>query len=128
MKKLISSEKGFTLIELLVVMTIIAILLAIVSPRYFNSISKAEEAVLMEDLAIMREAIDKFNADKDKYPDTLEDLVTKKYLRTIPVDPITKSNTSWILIPPANTDKGAVYNVKSGAPGAARDGTAYADW
>lgn len=121
-------QKGFTLIELLVVMTIIAILLTIVTPRYFNSVSKAEEAVLLEDLALMREAIDKFNADKDKYPDTLEDLVSKKYLRAIPVDPITKSSTSWILIPPASTEKGAVYNVKSGATGTGRDGSAYADW
>lgn len=128
MKKSILSGKGFTLIELLVVMTIIAILMAIVSPRYFNSISKAEEAVLMEDLALMREAIDKFNADKDKYPDALEDLVSKKYLRSIPVDPITKSSTTWILIQPANADNGAVYDVKSGATGVARDGTAYADW
>jgi general secretion pathway protein G len=128
MKKPFFSVKGFTLIELLVVMTIIAILMAIVSPRYFHSISKAEEAVLMEDLALMREALDKFNADKDKYPDTLEDLVSKKYLRVIPVDPITKSNTTWRIIPPENTDKGAVYNIKSGATGAARDGTAYADW
>jgi general secretion pathway protein G len=122
------SSKGFTLIELLVAMTIIALLLSIVVPRYFNSVSKAEEAVLKEDLSLMREALDKYHADTGVYPDTLDDLISKKYLRKIPVDPITQSATTWILIPPANTEKGAVYDIKSGAPGIARDGTAYGDW
>lgn len=128
MKKLKLLLRGFTLIELLVTMTIIALLLSVVTPRYFHNVSKAEEAVLLEDLALMREALDKYHADTDKYPDTLEDLVTKKYLRKIPVDPISQSSISWIIIPPASTEKGAVYNIKSGAVGTGRDGTAYADW
>lgn len=119
---------GFTLIELLVAMTIIALLLSIVAPRYFNNVSKAEEAVLKQDLSLMREALDKYHADTGKYPDTLEDLVSKKYFRKIPVDPITQSNTTWILIPPASTEKGAIFDIKSGAPGNGKDGTAYADW
>ena len=122
------TRKGFTLIELLVAMVIIALLLSIVAPRYFHSVNKAEEAVLKEDLLLMREALDKFHADNGKYPEALEELVSKKYLRKIPVDPITQSSTSWIAIPPAPTEKGAVYDLKSGAPGNARDGTAYADW
>lgn len=121
-------KNGFTLIELLVAMTIIALLLSIVAPRYFKSVSKAEEAVLKEDLTLMREALDKFHADTGSYPDTIDDLTSKKYLRKIPVDPITQSAATWILIPPASTEKGAIFDIKSGAPGNARDGTAYGDW
>lgn len=121
-------RNGFTLIELLVAMVIIALLLSIVAPRYFHSVNKAEEAVLKEDLAIMRDALDKFHADTGQYPDALDDLVSKKYLRKIPVDPITQSSTTWIVVPPTNTEKGMVFDLKSGAPGNARDGTGYADW
>lgn len=120
--------KAFTLIELLVAMTIVALLLSIVAPRYFNSVGKAEEAVLKQDLVLMREALDKFHADTGKYPDALEELVSKRYLRKIPVDPITQSSASWVLVPPARSEKGGVFDIKSGAPGIARDGTAYADW
>jgi general secretion pathway protein G len=122
------SGRGFTLVELLVVMTIIALLLSIVTPRYFHNISKAEETVLKQNLSLMREALDKFHADTGKYPDTLEDMVRKKYFRKIPFDPITQSDKTWILIQPSNAEKGAIYDVKSGAPGNAKDGTAYADW
>jgi general secretion pathway protein G len=122
------SQNGFTLIELLVAMTIIALLLSIAAPRYFHSVSKAEEAVLKQDLALMRETLDKFHADTGKYPDTLEDLISKKYLRKIPIDPITQSSTTWILIPPASSEKGAIFDIKSGAPGNSKDGTAYAEW
>jgi general secretion pathway protein G len=121
-------RNGFTLIELLVAMTIIALLLSIVTPRYFHNISKAEETVLKQDLALMRETLDKFNADTGRYPDSLEDLINKKYLRKTPVDPITQSSATWIIISPPATEKGAVYDIKSGAPGNAQDGTAYADW
>jgi general secretion pathway protein G len=121
-------EEGFTLIELLVAMTIIALLLSIVSPRYFHNVTKAEEAVLKQDLSLMREALDKFHADTGKYPDTLEELISRRYFRKIPVDPITQSSTTWILIPPTGTEKGAIFDIKSGAPGNAKDGAAYADW
>lgn len=121
-------KKGFTLIELLVAMTIVALLLSIVVPRYFHSVTKAEETVLKQDLTLMREALDKYHADTGSYPDTLDDLVNKKYLRKIPVDPVTQSVATWILIPPSNTEKGAIFDIKSGAPGNARDGTAYGDW
>lgn len=121
-------KNGFTLIELLVAMVIIALLLSIVAPRYFHSVNKAEEAVLKEDLLLMREALDKFHADTGQYPEKLDDLVSKKYLRKLPVDPITQSSTTWIVIPPTSTEKGAVFDLKSGAPGNARDGSAYADW
>ena len=120
--------KGFTLIELLVAMTIVALLLSIVVPRYFHSVTKAEETVLKQDLTLMREALDKYHADTGSYPDTLDDLINKKYLRKIPVDPVTQSATTWILIPPSNTEKGAIFDIKSGAPGNAGDGTAYGEW
>lgn len=119
---------GFTLIELLVVMTIIAILISIVAPRYFNSIDKSKETVLRQDLSIVREAIDKYYGDNDKYPDSLDDLVSKKYLRKIPLDPITDSTTTWVLVPPNDVDQGGVLDLHSGAPGNGRDGTPYSGW
>lgn len=119
---------GFTLIELLVVMTIIAILISIVAPRYFSSIDKSKETVLRQDLSIMRDAIDKYYADNDKYPDSFDDLVSKKYLRKVPIDPITDSATTWVSVPPGNPDQGSVFDVHSGAQGNGRDGTPYASW
>lgn len=123
-----SSSKGFTLIELLVVMAIIATLLTIAVPRYFHSVEKSKEAVLREDLSTMRDAIDKYYGDNGQYPEALETLVTKKYLRAIPADPITETAATWVPVPPTDTDKGGVFDVKSGAPGKGLDGTAYADW
>ena len=120
--------KGFTLIELLAVMVIIALLLTIAVPKYFSSVDRSREAILHQDLATMREALDKFYSDTGQYPDQLEDLVTRKYLRSIPRDPITESDATWIIVAPTNDAKGAVYNVKSGAPGNGFDGTAYSDW
>lgn len=120
--------RGFTLIELLVVMVVIGILLSIVTPRYFNSVSKAEEAVLKENLLLMRDALDKYQADTGRYPDSLEDLVSKKYLRSMPFDPVAKSSETWIVVPPEDVTQGSVFDVKSGASGTARDGTAYGDW
>ena len=119
---------GFTLIELLVVMSIIALLLTIVVPRYFHSVDKAKEAVLKEDLVQLRKAIDQFYADRGSYPSRLDDLVDKKYLRSVPVDPITDSSTTWIILPPPEPGASGVYDVKSGAAGVAKDGSNYADW
>ncbi len=121
-------HKGFTLIELLVVMSILALLLTLAVPRYFKSVDKSKEAVLRQDLASMRDALDKFFNDNGKYPDSLEDLVTKKYLRKIPPDPITDSSSSWVVVPPENSEKGGVYDIKSGAAGKGLDGTSYQDW
>lgn len=121
-------RRGFTLIELLVVLTVIGILLSIVAPRYFNSVSKAEEAVLHENLLLMRDALDKYHADVGRYPDTLDDLVSKKYLRKLPFDPVAQSDTAWLIVPPEDPKQGGVYDIKSGAPGTARDGTSYGEW
>jgi len=119
---------GFTLIELLVVMAIIATLLTLAVPRYFSSVDNSKDAVLKQNLATLRDSLDKYYADTGRYPDTLEDLVKKKYLRSIPLDPITESNSTWLLIAPEDPGKGAVFDVKSGAQGVAQDGQAYEDW
>jgi general secretion pathway protein G len=121
-------SRGFTLIELLVVMAIIATLLSIVAPRYFNSIEKAKETVLRQDLGILRESIDQFHADMGNYPITLEELVERRYLRKIPIDPMTDSDTTWIEVPPFNEDEDGVYDVHSGSREVALDGTYYEEW
>jgi general secretion pathway protein G len=119
---------GFTLIELLVVLAIIATLLTLAVPRYFGSVERSKEAVLKENLNQMRDALQKYYGDKGKYPETIEALVTEKYLRKPPIDPITESTTTWVIVPPDDPKKGNVYDVRSGAPGKARDGSLYADW
>jgi len=121
-------SRGFTLIELLVVLAIITTLLSIAAPRYTGSVDKAKEAVLKENLATLREAIDKFVGDSGKYPSTLDELVSRRYLRRIPIDPITDSATTWVILPPADPQKGNVFDVKSGATGKSRDGTLYVEW
>lgn len=118
---------GFTLIELLVVMAIIATLLSIVVPRYFNSLDRSKEVVLRQDLSIMRDAIDKFYSDTGKYPSELIELVEKRYLRAIPVDPLTESAATWVAVPPPRDGEG-VYDVRSGSPEQAKDGTLYEAW
>ena len=92
---------GFTLIELLVVMAVIATLLSIVAPRYFNSIDRSREAVLRQNLSIMRDAIDKFYSDTGKYPLSLNQLVEERYIRAVPIDPMTESAQTWIEVPPS---------------------------
>jgi general secretion pathway protein G len=121
---------GFTLIELIVVLAILALLVSIAVPRYFAHIDQAKEATLKQDLNTMRDAIDKFYGDKGRYPATLEELVTTRYIRNIPVDPMTESGTTWIALPPPPDmqAKGEVFDVKSGATGKGRDGTLVSDW
>ncbi|MBU1395309.1 MAG: type II secretion system GspH family protein [Gammaproteobacteria bacterium] len=119
---------GFTLIELLVVMAVIATLLTLAVPRYFASLEKSREAVLQANLTLLRQTLDKYYGDKGKYPDALAELVDSKYLRSVPADPITESNLTWIIVPPPQPEMGGVYDVKSGAEGTARDGSAYLDW
>lgn len=120
-------DDGFTLIELLVVMAVIATLLTLALPRYFDGVEKSKEAVLRANLAQLRESLDEYYGDRGKYPAALEDLVASRYLRRVPLDPITESDTSWVVVPPAEPETG-VYDVRSGADGTARDGSAYRDW
>ena len=121
-------RSGFTLIELIVVMAIIATLLTIALPRYFGSVDRSKEVTLRQSLNVMREAIDKFNADNGRYPEKLEDLVEKRYIRAIPVDPITESAETWVIVPvPGAMAQGAVYDVRSGAQGNTSDGKPFAE-
>jgi general secretion pathway protein G len=120
--------RGFTLIELLVVMSIIGLLLSIALPRYFGSLQRSKETVLHQDLLVMRDAIDKYYGDLGKYPDALQTLVERRYLRAIPVDPITQKGDSWVTIQNEGEDDRGLRDIKSGAEGTAPDGAAYADW
>jgi general secretion pathway protein G len=122
-------RRGFTLIELMVVMSIIALLLSIALPRYIHAVDRAREATLKQSLAVMRDAIDKFYADQGRYPNDATELERLRYLRAVPVDPMTDSNTTWVVSPPPNRSvAGNVYDIHSGAAGKAADGTAYAQW
>ena len=120
--------RGFTLIELMVVMAIIGTLLAIVAPRYFGSVEQARETALKQDLAVMREAIGQFHGDLNRYPDNLNELVAKRYLKRIPVDPITERSDTWLAVAHPDSNIPGLYDVLSGAEGVSRDGTPYQTW
>ena len=124
---------GFTMIELLIVISIIVVLASMGMTQYRNSVIRAREAVLKEDLFRMRDAIDQYYADRNKYPSSLDDLVSDGYMREVPIDPMTQSKDSW---QPVNaeanvndaTAEPGIYDVKSGSEEMALDGTRYADW
>jgi general secretion pathway protein G len=121
-------DRGFTLIELLIVMAIIGTLLTIAVPRYFRALEHARETVLKQDLVILREAIDKYYADLNEYPETLAALVDKRYVRGVPVDPFTKASDTWTLIPSDDPDHAGVRDVHSGSDQQGSDGTLLATW
>jgi len=144
--------RGFTLIELLVVLAILALLLTIAAPRYIQHIERAREAALRSSLKVMREAIDKFQGDQGRYPQNLDELVMRNYLKAIPVDPITEKRDTWLALSetdllamlanspssPVNSALAAanapvqnapgMADVRSGAPGNGIDGTPYQQW
>jgi general secretion pathway protein G len=131
--KALRRNHGFTLIELLVVMVIIVILAGTGTMLYTNSVTRANEAALLQDLTVMRRAIDDYFADKNKYPASLETLVEEKYLRAIPRDPFTKSTDTWQIElsepEPGNPSaEPGVYDIKSGSDRMGIDGTPYAEW
>jgi general secretion pathway protein G len=105
---------GFTLIELMVVMVLIAVLLTIAVPRYFGTIDNGKASVQRQNIASIRDAIDKFYGDQGKYPDALQDLVDKHYLREVPVDPLTDQK-NWVVVPPTDPNLTGVYDVQSAA-------------
>jgi general secretion pathway protein G len=130
MKMFARKTSGFTLIELIVVMAIVALLASIAAPRYFNSLQKSKETALRTSLSVMRDALDQYAADKGRYPDSLEELATARYIREIPEDPLTGSREAWVVLapPPDAVATGQVFDVRSGAAGRAADGRLYADW
>lgn len=122
------SSRGFSLIELLVVLAIVATLLSIVSARYVHQVDKAKEVALRENLALVRQSLDHFYADKDHYPESLEELVHGRYLRRLPQDPLTDRDDTWVLISQEESGKKRIIDIRSGASGIGMDGTAYSTW
>ena len=120
-----NGDRGFTLIELLVVMAIIATLMTLVTPQYFRQHTKAQETVLRHNLSSIRQALDQYREDHGANPDSLQALVDRRYLREVPTDPLTGRRDTWHLQP---SDEQGLGDVRSGAPGNANDGSAYADW
>ena len=133
MTKIKRAIRGFTLIELMVVMAVISVLLAIALPIYSKSITRAKESVLRNNLFTLRSMIDEYTVDKQKAPQSLQDLVSEGYLRQIPQDPMTSSDQTWRLIMEdtpvggSNSTPG-IFDVRSGSDKTSLDGTAYADW
>jgi general secretion pathway protein G len=132
-EKLRVLDRGFTIIELLVVVSLIVILSTMGMTQYRQSVIHAREATLKEDLFRLRDSIDQYYADKGQYPSTLEALVSDGYLRKVPDDPITKSNSTWQTVPaepdPNNpVAEPGVYDVKSGSDATALNGTKYSEW
>jgi general secretion pathway protein G len=119
---------GFTLIELLVVMSIIGVLLTIAVPRYFRTVQRSKETVLRHDLSVVRESIDKYYGDLGQYPDALAALVDKHYIRSVPVDPFTKSTASWLMVASDDPDHPGVRDIHSGSPDSSSDGSPFVSW
>lgn len=120
-------DGGFTLIELLLVLFLVALLASLVTPVVSNSIHRARESTLKEDLHVLRKAIDDFYADTGKYPESLDVLVAKRYIRKVPIDPITERIDSWIIVR-GQGNNGGVIDVHSGSDKQSADGTRYQDW
>lgn len=121
------TRAGFTLIEMLIVLSLIALLLSVALPRYMGSMDTSREVVLIENLRTLRISIDKFHGDTGRYPETLEELVARKYLRRVPVDPVTESTDTWILLAPQDGETSGIADVRSGAAGETREGVAYGE-
>lgn len=119
---------GFTLVELLVVLSILALLLSLAVPRYFAGVQRAKEQALKQQLATTRKALDEFYSDQGQYPDTLQELVDKRYLDKLPFDAIAERNDTWTITAPELPLVGGVYSLHSSASGQAADGSSYTDW
>ena len=121
-------RRGFTLIELLVVMSIIGVLLTIAVPRYFRTVQRSKETVLRRDLSVVRESIDRYYGDLGQYPEALAALVDKHYIRSVPVDPFTKSAETWLMVASEDPDHPGVRDIHSGSPDLGSNGTPFVSW
>jgi general secretion pathway protein G len=120
--------RGFTLIELLVVLAIVALLSALAMPRYAQYVERHRENVLAENLRLTRDALEQFHADRGRYPDSLDELVSRRYLKNLPIDPILESSRQWLLSEPLPPNGGKVSDLHSAAPGIGRDGRRFSSW
>ncbi len=118
---------GYTLIELMIVLTIIGILVSIAQPNFQKAVIRARETSLRRTLFVLRDMIDQYYADHGKYPDSLETLVEEHYIRSVPKDPFTRSNKTWVIVPPEG-EEGQVYDVHSGSDLVGLDGVPYNEW
>ena len=115
---------GFTLIEMLVVLSVMGLLLSLIAPTYLAHVDRARDLALKQNLKTVRDSIDKFNADRGRDPKDLAELVSARYLREVPIDPVTDRSDTWIMIEVG----GVMRDLRSGAPGKSSDGTLYAEW
>ncbi len=122
------NQRGFTLVEMLIVITILGILVSIAMPGFQRTVIRAKEASLKRTLFIFRDVIDQHYADNGTYPDSLEDLVEKRYIREIPTDPFTRVSSTWVVVPPQGEEKGAVFDLHSGSYKVGLDGVPYNEW
>jgi general secretion pathway protein G len=127
------ARRGFTLVELMIVMTVVTILVSVAVPIYQRSIVRAKESVLKNNLFTLRTLIDEYTLDKQKAPQTLEDLVREGYLRQIPIDPMTGSNQTWRIImedamASVNQTEPGIFDVRSGSDQISLEGTPYSEW
>lgn len=120
--------RGFTLIELLVVLAVLAVLAGIVTPIYLDRVDEARETVLRQNLLGLRQAIDQHYRDRGSYPQSLQALVERRYIRAVPEDPITGRTDTWVIVAPQGQGSTGVFDVRSGAGSRARDGSEFAQW
>ena len=125
---MLRTRRGYTLIEMLIVLSIISILATMAMPSFQKSLIRAKETNLRRTLFIMRDTIDQFYADQGRYPNSLEDLETEKYIRQVPIDPFTGQSDTWITIPPEGFAEGNVYDVHSGSDKVGLEGVPYNEW
>ena len=128
-----NSRRGFTLIELMIVMAIIAVLMSVALPIYNRSIIRAKESVLKNNLFTLHTVVDEYTYDKQRAPQTLNDLVSEGYLRQVPIDPITNTADSWKVIMEdasntVNQSEPGIYDVRSGSEKTSLEGTPYSEW
>lgn len=121
-------SRGFTLIELLIVLAIVALLSALALPRYTQYVERNREAVLAENLRLTRDALEQFHSDRGRYPENLDELVVRRYLKHVPFDPIIESNRHWLVSEPLPPTEGKIADIHSAAPGTGRDGRRFSAW